>query len=181
MNLRNRLTRIRAHLKRELGVLASENSGIAAVEFAICSTIFLTILAGTVDIGLLLYTDFQLDTAVNAGAQYAVNNAAMVGSGPSTLNTEISSLVNNLNGTGWATSTVNVNNSNDSTGCYCPSGSPGNWSWGSTVGCGTSCAGGGIGGQFVTITANRSVSPLFPTFGFMPNGTISRSALVETQ
>ena len=130
---------------------------------------------------MLLYTDFQLDTAVNAGGQYAVNNAAMVGSNPSTLNTEISNIVNNLNGTGWATSTVNVNNSNDTTGCYCPSGSPGSWSWGTTVTCGSSCTGGGIGGQFVTITANRSVSLLFPTFGFVQNGTISRSVLVETQ
>jgi hypothetical protein len=40
-----------------------------------------------------------------------------------------------------------MNNSNDSTGCYCPSGTPGNWSWGSTVTCGNSCASGdGIGG-----------------------------------
>jgi hypothetical protein len=169
-------------LRRALGVLApSENAGVAAVEFAICATILLTILAGTIDIGLLLYTEFQLDTAVNAGAQYAVNNAAMVGSSPSTLNSEISSIVNDLNGTGWATSTVNVNNSNDSTGCYCPSGTSGSWSWGGTVSCGSSCTGGGVGGQFVTITANRSVSPIFPTFGFVNNGTISRSVLVETQ
>src|SRR5271167_4407028 len=107
-----------------------------------------------------------VDTAVNAGAQYAVNNAGMVSSGSSTLNTEISNLVNNLNGTGWATSTVNVSNSNDTTGCYCPSGTPGSWTWGSTVTCGNSCAsGGGIGGQFVTITANRSISPIFTAFG----------------
>jgi hypothetical protein len=46
-----------------------------------------------------------VDTAVNAGAQYAVNNAGMVSSGSSTLNTGISNFVNNLNGTGWATST----------------------------------------------------------------------------
>ena len=118
---------------------------------------------------------------MNAGAQYAVNNAAMVSSNPGTLNTEISNVVNNLNGAGWATSTVNVNNSNDTTGCYCPSGSPGSWNWGTTVTCGSSCAGGGIGGQFVTITGNRSVSPLFPTFGLVQNGTISRNVLVETQ
>ena len=169
-------------LRRASGILAaSESDGITASEFAICATVLLTILAGTVDIGLLLYTDFQLDTAVNAGAQYAVNNAAMVSSNPGTLNTEISNVVNNLNGAGWATSTVNVNNSNDTTGCYCPSGSPGSWNWGTTVTCGSSCAGGGIGGQFVTITGNRSVSPLFPTFGFVQNGTISRNVLVETQ
>jgi len=170
------------HLKCALLALApAENAGIAAVEFAICSTILLTILAGTIDIGLMLYTDFQLDAAVSAGAQYAVNNAAMVGSSPSTLNSNISSIVNNINGSSWATSTINVNNSNDGTHCYCPSGSPGNWTWGSTVTCGSSCTGGGVGGQFVTITANRSISPIFSSFGFVPNGTISRSVLVETQ
>jgi len=175
--------RWRACLKHVLRVMAPrENDGVAAVEFAILSTIFLTLLAGTIDIGLMLYTEFQLDSAVDSGAQYALNNAAMVGSNPTTLSSNVSSIVNNLNGSSWATSTVNVNNGNDSTHCYCPSGSPGNWSWGSAVTCGSTCPGGsGIAGQFVTIIANRSISALFPTFGFVPNGTISRSVLVETQ
>jgi len=110
-----------------------------------------------------------------------LNDTAMVGSNPSTLSSNISSVVNNVNGSGWATSTVNVNNSNDGTHCYCPSGSPGNWTWGGTVACGNACTGAGFAGQFVTITANHSISPMFPSFGFVPNGTISRSVLVETQ
>jgi Flp pilus assembly protein TadG len=175
----------RSRASRLLGalhLLAREDAGVAAIEFAIYATVFLTILAGTVDIGLLLFTNSQLDAAVSAGAQYAVNNAALVASNPSGLNTNISAIVDNANGTGWATGTVNVNNSNDPTNCYCPTGTPGNWSWGSTATCGNSCgAGSGIAGQFVTITASRSVSPLFPAFGFVQNGTISRSALVETQ
>lgn len=160
---------------------ARENAGVAAIEFAIYATVFLMIVAATVDIGLLLFTNSELDAAVSVGAQYAANNAAMVSSNPSGLATNISALVDNANGTGWATSTVDVNNGNDSTGCYCPTGTPGNWSWGSAATCGSACAGSGIAGQFVTITASRSVSPLFPTFGFVQSGTISRSALVETQ
>ena len=147
------------HLKCALLALApAENAGIAAVEFAICSTILLTILAGTIDIGLMLYTDFQLDAAVSAGAQYAVNNAAMVGSSPSTLNSNVSSIVNNINGSSWATSTINVNNSNDGTHCYCPSGSPGNWTWGSTVTCGSSTGGWLVGaGLEYAVTNNWTV------------------------
>jgi len=172
--------KFRARLKRALRVTAlRENAGVAAVEFAILATVFLTLLAGTIDIGLMLYTEFQLDTAVDAGAQYALNNAAMVGSNPTSLSTNIASIVNNLNGSG--SSTVNVNNNNDSTHCYCPSGSPGNWTWGGTVACGNACTGGSIAGQFVTITASVNISPMFPTFGFVPNGSISRSVLVETQ
>jgi Flp pilus assembly protein TadG len=158
-----------------------EDAGVAAIEFAIYALAFLMIVAATVDIALLMFTGAQLDAAVSAGAEYAVNNAALVTSNPSGLNTNIANIVNNVIGTSWATSTVNVNNSNDSTHCYCPSGTPGNWTWGSTVTCGSACAGGGIGGQFVTITASRAVSPLFPTFGFVANGTLTRNALVETQ
>jgi Flp pilus assembly protein TadG len=172
----------KAILDRSCRVLAARhNAGVAAIEFAIYGLVFTMIVAAVGDIGLLLFTASELDAAVSAGAQYAVNNAAMVASNPSTLSTNISDIVNGAIGSGWATSTVNVNNSNDSTHCYCPTGTPGNWSWGSTVTCGSTCSGGGVGGQFVTITASRSVSPLFPTFGFVQSGTLTRNALVETE
>jgi TadE-like protein len=162
-------------LSRRLG-----DAGVVAIEFALFAIVFLIILAGTVDVGLLMYTASQLDAAVSAGAQYAEDNAAEVASNPSGLSTSITSLVDGLNGTSSAT--VNVNNSNDSTGCYCPTGTPANsWSWGGTQTCASSCSGGGIAGQFVTIIAKQNVSPLFPSFGFVQNGTLSRSAVVETQ
>ena len=166
---------------RTLCVLARDETGVAAIEFAIYATVFLMITAATVDIGLLLFTQSELDAAVSAGAQYAANSSAMIASNPSGLNTNVLTIVNNANGTGWATSTVDVNNNNDSTGCYCPTGSPGNWSWGSTATCGSACGGGGVAGQFVTITATTNVSPIFSAFGFVQGGTISRSALVEAQ
>ncbi len=158
-----------------------EDKGVAALEFAICATLFLTILAGAIDVGRMLWTASQLDAAVSAGAQFAANNAARVASDPSGLASDTSSIVANLNGSAWATATVAVNNSNDKTGCYCPTGSPGNWSWGATKICASACGGGGVAGQFVTITASRSISPIFSSFGFAPSGSISRSALIETQ
>ncbi len=171
-----------AHVRRAARLLtAREDAGVAAIEFAIYATVFLMITAATVDIGLLLFTNSELDAAVSAGAQYAVDNASKVASDPGGLSALISTLVDNANGASWASSTVDVNNSNDPTGCYCPTGTPGNWSWGSTATCGSACGGGGVAGQFVTITATTNVSPIFSAFGFVPSGTISRSALVETQ
>lgn len=168
--------------RRALAVLAArENGGVAAIEFAIVGTVFLMIVAAVADIGLLLFSQSQLDAAVAAGAQFAANGAAVVARDPSVLQGQISDIVNNANGSGWASATVNVNNGNDATGCYCPTGTPGNWTWGSTVTCGSACTGGGVGGQFVTITATRAVAPIFSSFGFAPNGTISSNALVETQ
>jgi Flp pilus assembly protein TadG len=161
---------------------AQENAGVAAVEFALYSLVFLMVLAATVNIGLMLFTASQLDAAITAGAEYAVNNAAMVASSPSTLNTNVSNIVDNAISTGWATSTVNVNNSSDSTHCYCPTGTPGSWTWGSaSSSCDTACPSGtGVYGQFVTITASRSLSPLFPSFGFVPS-SVSRSIIFETE
>jgi hypothetical protein len=137
--------------------------------------------AAVADIGLLLFTQSELDAAVSAGAQYAANTEPLVASDPTGLSSNIVTLVNGANGSGWANTTANVNNSSDTTGCYCPTGTPDSWTWGSTVTCGSACPGGGVGGQFVTITATRTVSPLFPTFGFVQSGTISANALVETE
>jgi Flp pilus assembly protein TadG len=163
---------------------AREQDGVAAVEFAIYALVFFMIVAAVVDIGLLLFTQSELDAAVSAGAEYAANSAALVATNPSGLSTNITGIVENANGTGWANASVTVNNNDpNASDCYCPTGTPGNWTWTAAPGgCGQSCgAGGGIGGQFVTITATRTVSPLFPAFGFVQSGTISANALVETQ
>jgi Flp pilus assembly protein TadG len=162
---------------------ARENTGTATVEFALLASLFVIIIAGTADFGYLIYAASELTAAVSAGSQYAANNGAMVRTNPSGLATAISTVVNNANGTGWATSTVNVNNGSP-TDCYCPTGTPGDWTWGSAVTpCGSTCPGGGVAGQFVTITASPSstVSTWFPTSNLTYNGAISRSAIVETQ
>jgi hypothetical protein len=183
-----------------LKILAAENSGVAAIEFALVAMVFLVILAGTVDLGMLIYTEEQLGAALAAGAEYAEANAGSVSNNGSNLATEIANIVANVNGSGWASSSVCVNNSapnsapsgssttSPTTSCsgpagesYCPQGSPGNWSWGNSAIAGSACASGGIAGQFVAITASRAVSPLFPAFGFVQNGTISQSVLVETE
>lgn len=165
---------------RRIARVLRESSGVAAVEFALLSTVFLILVAGVVDVGRYIYTMSELDAAVSAGAQYAENGAARVASDPSGLSSDIGNVVDNTNGTGWATSAVDVNNGNDTTGCYCPTGTPGNWSWSGAVACQSACGGGGVAGQFVTITASRNFASLFPSFGFAP-GTLSRSAIVETQ
>jgi Flp pilus assembly protein TadG len=161
---------------------AKQDAGTAAVEFALLASLFMIIVAGIAEFGYWIYAASELTAAVSAGSQYAANNGAMVATDPSGLAAAVSAVVNNANGAGWATSTVNVNNGS-SANCHCPTGTPGNWMWGSAVACGSACAGGGVAGQFVTITASPSsaVSAGFPTFNLTYSGTMSRSAIVETQ
>ena len=115
-------------------------SGIAALEFALLSPIFVLILAGTVDLGGLVTTKFRLDTAVAAASNYALLNGAQVlsSSGQSTLATSLATIVTTSDTATTANGTVVVNNGptvtvsggtqNSPTGsatntvCYCPTG-----------------------------------------------------------
>jgi Flp pilus assembly protein TadG len=176
----------------------AENSGVAAVEFVIYGTLFLTIFAATADFAILMFTEFRMDSAVAAGAQYAALNSASVNStNGASLASSISNVVANANGSAWEDGTIVVNDgptvtvtggssvasgtASNADNCYCPTGSPPSWSWGSSAVCASSCTGGSIAGKFVAITARRSYTSLFPAFGFTQNGTITRSALVQTQ
>ena len=69
-------------LLRSVHSFRRESAGVAAIEFAIYALVFMMIVAATVDIGLLLFTTSELDAAVSAGAEYAVNNAALVAATP---------------------------------------------------------------------------------------------------
>ena len=177
---------------------AAEETGVAAAEFAIYATLFLTVFAVTADFSLLMFVEFQMDSAVAAGAEYAALNAASVNStNGGSLASSISNVVANANGSSWEDGTIVINNgptvtvtggssvasgtASNADNCYCPTGTPPNWSWGSSITCGSSCTGGSVAGKFVTIAASRSFTALFPQFGFTQNGTITRSALVQTQ
>jgi len=65
--------------------------------------------------------------------------------------------------------------------CYCPTGSPPNWSWGSAATCGSSCGGSLQAGKYVTITANVTYTPLLSTFGLIKNGILTQNAAVQVQ
>jgi len=65
--------------------------------------------------------------------------------------------------------------------CYCPAGSGSSLTWGSTFTCGNSCSAGGLAGKFVAITASRTYTPIFSSYGIVKNGTLSATAVVETQ
>jgi Flp pilus assembly protein TadG len=178
--------------------LARDRQGIAAVEFALFTPVLCLLLAGVVDLGGALYTKFKLDSAVTAGANLAQINASSVSStGGQTLASNIATLVETSQGSGWADNSVVVNNCPSTTvtggtsanggtasnadACYCPTGTPGAFTWGSSQTCGTTCPTSGYAGKFVTITASRQYTPIFSTYGVVQNDTISVSAAVQVQ
>jgi len=86
------------------------DEGLAAIEFALVVPVFLLILVGAVDLGGMLYTSYQLETAVAAGAEYAALNGSNVNStSGATLASSIAGVVENANGATWANDSVVVN------------------------------------------------------------------------
>ena len=172
-------------------------SAVAAIEFAFLMPIFLVLFVGIIDVGMMLVQDYKLDQAVAAGQEYAaINGASVTAANGATLASNIATTVESANGNAWANDTVVVNDgptvtvtngsasSSDSGGvgsCYCPTGSPPNWTWGSAMTCGASCSGSATAGKFVTITATATYTPFLTLYHFIGNGTLRQSAVVETQ
>jgi len=184
--------------RRGLRALWRSKGAIAAVEFAIIMPVFLTLFMGVVDLGMMLLQEYKLDQAVAAGAEYAAVNPSSVNStSGASLASSIATAVESANGSAWANDVVVVNNgptvtvtngtstssgtSTNANNCYCPTGSPPNWTWGSSMTCGASCSGGGSAGKFVTITATASYTPLITIYHFISSSTLRQSATVETQ
>ncbi len=184
--------------RRALGLWRRDRRGVAAVEFAMVAPIFCAMLAAAVDFGGVLHTKFELDSAVSAGANYAMVNASeATASSGATLAGVVSTIVATSQGAGWANDSVVVNNGpsssmasgTSSTGgtaanannCYCPTVSASTVTWGSSAVCGSACSGGGIAGKFVQISASHVYTPMFSSYGLVQNNTITASAVVEVQ
>jgi Flp pilus assembly protein TadG len=180
--------------------LLSDRRGVASIELALFTPVLCLLMAGIVDLGGALYTKFKLDAAVTAGANYAQVNAANASStNGQSMATNIATIVETSQGASWANDTVVVNNgpstsvssgtaANSGTAtnadvCYCPSGTPDSFTWGSSTTCGSACSGTNTGyaGKFVTITASAQYTPIFASYGIVQNDTITATAAVQVQ
>lgn len=174
--------------------------GTAMVEFALLAPVFVLIFAGVLDLGNAMYTQIRLESALAAGVNYALLPASVTKVTPAnaaTLASNIATLVTTSDPTPQPDATVVVNNgpivtvtsgtavssgsaTSVDTSYYCPSGMPPNMSWGSPVAYGSSCAGGGKAGQFVSVTASFNYTSFFP-YSFVQNGTMTLGAAVQVQ
>ncbi len=182
------------HARRSI----ADRRGASAVEFALLAPIFLLLLAAAVDFGGVLYIKFGLENAVSAAANYALQNASSVNAtSGSSLATSLAAIVQSERAANWANGSIVVNNgptaaisggkvtssgtAANANSCYCPTGSGASVTWGATASCGSTCAAGGLAGKFVTIVATRTYTPMFSSYGIVKNGTISSTAVAETQ
>ena len=177
-----------------------DRSGVAAVEVALISPTIILILVGLVDLGGMLYTRFQLDASLTAGANYAmINGTSVNATSAAALASTLAGLVSSGQSSNWANSSVTVNagptasssggvvttggTASSADSCYCPSGATtGSITWGSSQTCGATCTGGGFAGKFVLLSATHAYTPIFSGYGMVaPNGQITTTSLVQVQ
>jgi Flp pilus assembly protein TadG len=147
------------HRLRELW---ASREGASIVEFAFVVGLLCTLALGVLDFGRGYWKYTQVQTAAQAGAQYAmVNgfNSTSIGSAV-TAATSVSSLA----ATPAPTQT-----------CGCP-----NTSSGITAAtCGASCTGGGTADKYITVGAQASYSTVFTWPGVSNPMTLSSTAIVR--
>jgi Flp pilus assembly protein TadG len=190
---------MRDTIKRLGELLGSRHDdGIAALEFALVTPVFVLILAGVVDLGGVVSAKFRLDTAVAAASNYVlVNNGQVSSTQGAGLASNLALIIATGDTSNTASGTVVVNDGPTTTVasgsptpsgtagnadlCYCPTGTPSDLTWGSSVACGSTCTNGLLAGKFVLITATYTYLPVFSNYNFINGGVVTSGALVQTQ
>ena len=135
---------------------AAADEGAAAIEFGILSAVMMIFLIGATDLGMAAYSDAQVQTSAQSGAEYAAAHTFDA--------TAISNAVTN------STSASGISASPAPTKfCGCPSASGV-----TTATCGSTCADGSIAGNYVRVTATRSYSTMIAYPG-LPNPLVQTS------
>jgi len=138
-------------------------SGVASVELAIIAPILAVALVCTVDLGLGIYRNMQVEAAAQAGTQYVIThgfsaNAITTAVAGATPLTTISATPAPAQFCGCATSGGIASST-----------------------CGAPCPGGSNPGTYVTVSARASYTPLLPYPMFPATFVLSSQSTVRTQ
>jgi Flp pilus assembly protein TadG len=124
--------------------------GVAAIELAIIAPILLLFLICTLDLGIGIYRNMQVQNAAQAGAQYAIAHGFQASS--------ISSAVANAT----SFSGISANPApNQFCGCAASTGI-------TNTACGSKCSGGSLAATYVTVSAQGTYNTLFQ-YPIIPN------------
>jgi Flp pilus assembly protein TadG len=140
-----------------------DERGNAAIEFAIVLPMLMTMVVGTVDYGIAMTQQMEVQHAAQAGAEFA----ALHGFDSS----QISNAVSNAT----ALSGLSVSPA-PTQACGCPSGSTI-----SSVSCTDTCTSGATAGTYVTVSAQATYTTILPYPGIPNSFTLTGQSVVRIQ
>ena len=149
--------------KRRLGKLVRDDCGLATIELALVTPIFVILLLGAADFGRLMYIWIDVTNAARAGVQYgaqsratAENNAAMQTAATNDGSTDVTGLT--------ATATQFCSCANGSSSTCLP----------------TDCSGSHII-EYVQVNTSVSVAPMFTYPGLPGTLTLTGQAVMRVE
>ena len=141
---------VRQALCRFIGNKDEAIRGVASIELAIIAPVLLLFMICTLDLGVGVYRNMQVQNAAQAGAQYAIAHGFQA--------TLISSAVANAT----SFSGISANPApNQFCGCAASTGV-------TNAACGSRCSGGLLAATYVTVSAQGTYNTLFP-YPVIPN------------
>lgn len=159
LNLRRSWRRLRDTMQSMRG----DRRGVAAIEFAIMVPTLIMMTVCTVDLGMGIYTNMQVQDAAQAGAQYAIVHGFDANS--------ISTVVSNATGqSGISASPAPV----QYCGCATAAGV-------TNVTCGAACPAGAVSGTYVQVSTQATYTTILPYPMIANSFTLTAQSAVRVQ
>jgi Flp pilus assembly protein TadG len=137
-------------LCRFLGDKEDAVRGVAAIELAILAPVFLLFMICTLDLGIGIYRNMQVQNAAQAGAQYAIAHGFQAG------------LISSAIASATSFSGISADPApNQFCGCAASTGV-------TAAACGSKCPAGPTAATYVTVSARGTYNTLFP-YPVIPN------------
>lgn len=159
LNLRRSWRRLRDTMR----AMRADRRGVAAIEFAIMVPTLIMMTVCTVDLGMGIYTNMQVQDAAQAGAQYAMVHGFDANS--------ISTVVSNATAqSGISASPAPV----QYCGCATAAGV-------TNVTCGAACPAGAVSGTYVQVSTQGTYTTILPYPMIANSFTLTATAAVRVQ
>jgi Flp pilus assembly protein TadG len=155
----------------------SRREGVASVELGLVAPTLITLCVAISDFSIVYHKQLQLSSALTAAAEYAfARGQSETGTA---LASDVASFTQAISAVSLGSVTANFNGGLAATNYYCVTGSPATYS--GPYSSGATCPDGSTAGQFVSISATYSYTPMFgANKAFLP-GTYTQSVIVRLQ
>jgi Flp pilus assembly protein TadG len=151
--------------------------GVASVELGLVAPTLITMCVAISDFSIVYHKQLQISSALTAAGEYAYTKGQSETG--TALASDVASFLQAISAVNLSSASASFNGGLNAADYYCVSGSPATYSGPYNIG--STCTDGSTAGQFISISATYSYTPMFgANKAFLP-GTYTQSVIVRLQ